>query len=752
MGVVQGSEWGSGDLSFLKNLFKYSNNEQKADFLDEILEPLFSGALDSDRRDNFDLFDTKVELPQGSVVKIPYLNGGLFERDSLDETVIKFPSEYFEFLFDLFDQYNFTIDENDPNDAVVGVDPEMLGRIFENLLEDNKDKGAYYTPKEIVYYMCRESLISYLQIGITNKEDLDSIELFVKTHDVAHLGGNESLLSKKIDQKLIDVKICDPAIGSGAFPMGLLKELCQCRLQLEKASSLSQLKKFIIQNNIYGVDIEKGAVDIARLRFWLSIVLDENSPESLPNLDYKIMQGNSLLESFMGIDLSKVINKSKKKNNQQTSLLFDSDASKDNINVYISKYFLESDHSKKIELKKEIDAAVKDHLKICVSGNEAIVKEIEKIKMPNEEFFLWHTYFNDIFNRPNNVSGFDIVIGNPPYGAKLNKEQKSVLKSLYRVAISKKDVQKGNLDTYALFIELALNLLKKQGIASMIVPLSFTSSDSSSALHNLLKEYCDSIYVSSYAVRPQPVFENAFVNTSIFKILKTNTKCKRIFSTKLYRKGKDFNLSTLLENLEYIDVTKYLMFGRIPKISNQIEIDILNKLSKFNDVKSLLKEKGSPIFYRFAGGRYFKVVTNYTNNVSSERIIYFENSKIANAVGCILSSSLAFWFYQIYSDNLNWKAYEIESMKIPNFDATVINTLNTLYEMYLKDIENKVNIRKTSEQSSYSVDSFKEYKIGRSKEIIDKIDDYLGKIFGFSSCEVNFIKNYEINFRLSENE
>ena len=350
------------------------------------------------------------------------------------------------------------------------------------------------------------------------------------------------------------------------------------------------------------------------------------------------------------------------------------------------------------------------------------------------------------------MSGFDIVIGNPPYGAKLNKEQKSVLKSLYRVAISKKDVQKGNLDTYALFIELALNLLKKQGIASMIVPLSFTSSDSSSALHNLLKEYCDSIYVSSYAVRPQPVFANAFVNTSIFKILKTNTKCKRIFSTKLYRKGKDFNLSTLLENLEYIDVTKYLMFGRIPKISNQIEIDILNKLSKFNDVKSLLKEKGSPIFYRFAGGRYFKVVTNYTNNVSSERIIYFENSKIANAVGCILSSSLAFWFYQIYSDNLNWKAYEIESMKIPNFDATVINTLNTLYEMYLKDIENKVNIRKTSEQSSYSVDSFKEYKIGRSKEIIDKIDDYLGKIFGFSSCEVNFIKNYEINFRLSENE
>ena len=93
---------------------------------------------------------------------IPYLNGGLFERDEDDEPESKFPADYFKRLFQFFSEYNFTIDENDPNDAEIGVDPEMLGKIFENLLEDNKDKGAFYTPKEIVRYMCQESLIAYL--------------------------------------------------------------------------------------------------------------------------------------------------------------------------------------------------------------------------------------------------------------------------------------------------------------------------------------------------------------------------------------------------------------------------------------------------------------------------------------------------------------------------------------------------------------------------------------------------------------
>ncbi|HRM91752.1 MAG TPA: hypothetical protein PLK68_14985, partial [Thomasclavelia ramosa] len=205
-------------------------------------------------------------------------------------------------LLEFFASYNFTIDENDPDDAEIGVDPEMLGRIFENLLEDNKDKGAFYTPKEIVQYMCRQSLIAYLQTDISDEDTKESINSFVKTYDVKSLGGENSKLAIMLDQKLKEVKICDPAIGSGAFPMGLLKELFLCRGAIEKFDDAASIKRHIMQQNIYGVDIEKGAVDIARLRFWLSLVVDEYSPQSLPNLDYKIMQGNSLLEQYNGVD------------------------------------------------------------------------------------------------------------------------------------------------------------------------------------------------------------------------------------------------------------------------------------------------------------------------------------------------------------------------------------------------------------------------------------------------------------------
>jgi type I restriction-modification system DNA methylase subunit len=285
---VKNGEWGSGDSEFLQTLYK--NCDDKDHFVDNVLEELFN-ELNTEHN---------VET---SHFKVPYLNGGLFEREATDETEFPLPAKYMQQMLDFFASYNFTIDENDPDDAEVGVDPEMLGRIFENLLEDNKDKGAFYTPKEIVTYMCRESLIAYLQTDIEDEETKEAIRQFVTTHEK-----NEKLPSDT-DQKLKDVKICDPAIGSGAFPMGLLKELFQCRTALEgiEQSKAAEIKKHIIQNNIYGVDIERGAVDIARLRFWLSLIVDEENPQALPNLDYKIVEGNSLITTFDGqyIDLEK---------------------------------------------------------------------------------------------------------------------------------------------------------------------------------------------------------------------------------------------------------------------------------------------------------------------------------------------------------------------------------------------------------------------------------------------------------------
>ncbi len=455
LGVEPGKDWGEGDMDFMMNLFEKSTESQKDNFLDEVLEPIFEQALNTDRSDKDDLFDTGVKaLPNKGVLKIPYLNGGLFEREASDEPDSVFPAEYFQSLLTFLYQYNFTIDENDPNDAQVGIDPEMLGRIFENLLEDNKDKGAFYTPKEIVQYMCRESLIAYLQTDKADDEK-QTIRDFVSSYDVAPLS---ETLRKDIDSKLRSVKICDPAIGSGAFPMGLLKEIFYCRGAIENFDESAEIKKDIIQNNIYGVDIEKGAVDIARLRFWLSIIVDEKAPHCLPNMDFKIMQGNSLIEDYRGIDLSGLANGSGRKKKKgddgtQLSLNFGTEDVLENIHIQMDAYYKLSDHKKKNETREVINELVKTYIKKYTLDNPEISAEIDALPIPNDQFFLWHTYFADVFQN----GGFDIVIGNPPYidSESMVKQGMGALREFLK---NKYATLSGNWDMYMAFMALGLSI------------------------------------------------------------------------------------------------------------------------------------------------------------------------------------------------------------------------------------------------------------------------------------------------------
>ena len=306
--------WEGGDRNYLANLVsRYNGNDR---LLSDVLEPLFFNTL-NEKREN-DIADNIL----GDNIKIPYLNGGLFEKDNIDRLDIDFPYSYFKELMEFFSMYNLTIDENDPDDSEVGIDPEMLGHIFENLLEDNKDKGAFYTPKEIVQYMSKESVVQYLKSN-TPDELHTAIDSLIKQRVV------EPILQKKenarkINNALTTVKVCDPAIGSGAFPMGVLNVLFDCRhllygfIGVNEVFSYAKVKRDIIQNNIYGVDIEQGAIDIARLRFWLALVVDENEPQPLPNLDYKIMCGDSLLHRFtLDAPFKSVLRDYNKKNKKQ---------------------------------------------------------------------------------------------------------------------------------------------------------------------------------------------------------------------------------------------------------------------------------------------------------------------------------------------------------------------------------------------------------------------------------------------------
>lgn len=511
LGVPAGKDWGDGDRSFMLHLFENASEEQKDNFLDEVLEGVFADGLDCDRSDRNDLYDTKVEGFRNC--RIPYLNGGLFERDPLDEKTVKFPAEYFDSLLTMLSRYNFTIDENDPDDAEVGIDPEMLGRIFENLLEDNKDKGAFYTPKEIVQYMCRESLIAYLQTGQT-EEDRERIRRFVTTHDGEQLDGLKGVL----DRKLRDVKICDPAIGSGAFPMGLLRELFLCRAAIEPdvAENAADIKRHIIQNNIYGVDIERGAVDIARLRFWLSLIVDEKSPEALPNLDFKIMQGNSLLEQYKGVDLSAVTGR--KEETEKTVTFFGNlvDDSRRQLCEKLDEYYACPEHTQKVELRKQIAEIVKQEL-----VEQGITVDFGDIDLAaNSQFFLWHTWFHDVFSRPSK-EGFDIVIGNPPYGASLTNTEKKIYRLLYPETQFK-------IDTYSLFLLLSIRLLKENGYSYMIIP--------NTLLDNYFEEEVRKVLLRNkiYEINDlsDKVFDTAVVHSMIFAFCRRPSEnCKIRVST-----------------------------------------------------------------------------------------------------------------------------------------------------------------------------------------------------------------------------
>lgn len=520
---LQSKGWLAGNLHYMHDLFYDASDEVKGNFLDKVLEPMFFGLLNTKLEDR-----SSAPLVNGVGVKyipnadkIPYLNGGLFQQEKIDEVDSCFPAGMFQSLFDFFDSYNFTIDENDPNDAEVGVDPEMLGKIFENLLEDNKDKGAFYTPKEIVRYMCQESLTAYLQTGIEDAEVKEHIANFVKTNDVEELGGASSELAMSIDRKLIDVKICDPAIGSGAFPMGLLRELYACRKSIEifEEDNAADIKRHIIQNNIYGVDIEKGAVDIARLRFWLALIIDEKEPMPLPNLDFKIMQGNSLLESYKGVDLDVTSKKLKtgkdtKKTRGVLSLGFEETDVQKTIQDLVKSYFSITDHTLRAQRRQQIDKYVKDYIKICAEGNHEVQDAVDELEIPNDQFFLWHTYFADVFEQ----GGFDIVIGNPPYGVSIKDD--------YRKAVVASWGNVPDYEIYYYFIVLAAPLLKEKGIMSYIIPNTFLFNTFAKHFREMLVEKWNVLEILDCT--KFPIFESAVVRNAINLFQKDSEGSKQV--------------------------------------------------------------------------------------------------------------------------------------------------------------------------------------------------------------------------------
>jgi hypothetical protein len=540
---LQKKGWLCGDTNFMLNTFSQSN--RRSDYLESVLEPLFFGILNTEPAKREQIF-SRNGWQQNLVEKwasIPYLNGGLFERDDVDNLRIVLPESIFSNLFSFLASYNFTVDENDPDDAEIGVDPEMLGKIFESLLEDNKAKGAFYTPKEIVRYMCKESLIAHLASKLPDVTD-GVVRAFVESHEMQ---SELEPYRDTLETALREVKICDPAIGSGAFPMGLLNELWRCREALGTQMSRLQLKKEIIENNIYGVDIERGAIDIARLRFWLSIVVDSENAEPLPNFDYKFMQGNSLIESYGGFDLSRIAGKTVGRPSTSTQYVIglDSDLSQKNLQRLLREYFSVTDHQKKATMRSAINAEVKTLIRESVGGTPTFLAKLEQLDpSANQDFFLWHTWFKDIFDK----GGFDIVIGNPPY---FQVKKGMVDKNKYPYSEGK---DKGKQNVYKLFVEHSYNILSTNGICTLITQSSLMCDSSSQFTRELLlKKTTISQIIEFPKVAPHPggqLFKGALVATCIVLYRKTIPTKEHVFCLSAH------NDLTTLENFDFAQLSQ----------------------------------------------------------------------------------------------------------------------------------------------------------------------------------------------------
>ncbi len=498
-----------------------------SDYYEKKLKPLF-----------FNTLNTPVEAREKEWdLKTPYLNGGLFEphqNDWADKT-IGFPEDWFVTLYQHLNQFNFTTDESSTDYEQVAVDPEMLGRVFENLLativpetseiSERSEKGAFYTPREIVDFMCKASLKEYLKRKAESEKDFDGIEMLIDMSDSDFMlrkstgssdiwGARSKAVNSRMIEALNEMRILDPACGSGAFPIGMLQLLLKTYdrlnafydaslktmrpIKLAERNNLYDTKLFIISNCLYGVDIEPMAVEIARLRAWLSLIIDDkNDVDPLPNLDFHFVCANTLLPLHSSLTTSVFSS-------------FDPDDYIREFKSLIAEYFDTHILQKKQELRQRFKDLYSKYDESESFGDFSvqIPKRIQQLKSWNPFDSSHPAHFFDPMTMFN-VSAFDLVIGNPPY---INfNDIKEDSHKLYEPLRYK--TYKATGDMYCLFIEKGIQLLKPFGVLSFITSNKWLRSAYGEPLRDMLSKQTNPLLLIDFG--GLKVFDSATVDTDI---------------------------------------------------------------------------------------------------------------------------------------------------------------------------------------------------------------------------------------------
>lgn len=459
-----------GDENYLSALRRASRDAAGENFFNDRLKVLFFAGLNNAQSVNVS------DGVRPLIGKVPFLNGGLFEESAVDQACANavVPDGAFDAIFkELFDRFNFTVAESTPYDIVVAVDPEMLGKVFEELVTGRHETGSYYTPRPVVSFMCREALKGYLETKIQGML-AQSIRDFVDDHEVAGLDVTQA---GQVAEALDEVTVCDPACGSGAYLVGMLHELIELKQALyserlgRDPSKLYEMKLHIIERNLYGADIDAFAINIAMLRLWLSLIIDFEgaAPPPLPNLDFKVVCGDSLTAP----------------NPQHAPDLFRNRVHEaaGRLAELKGRYLRESGPDKP-HLRAQIQHA-EDELESALAGSPAPADSVD-----------WRVDFAEVFERS---GGFDIVTANPPYGLEF---------------IGRFSDGPGAVNSYASFLLLALDIGPKANVA-FILPTSWESGEK---FQPFRRELFKRATIEKLVNLPYDIFAAAYVDTCVLTL------------------------------------------------------------------------------------------------------------------------------------------------------------------------------------------------------------------------------------------
>lgn len=614
-----------------------------------VLEPLF-----------FELLNTNGNRRKGKYAEeeiyqqIPYLNGGLFSPHNDDNYkydrvnqcgtfgIVTIPDEWFRHFYGVLSQYNFTVDENTSYDIELSIDPEMLGRIFENLLAEinpetgenaKKSTGSFYTPRDIVDYMVDNSILEYLKTktGIDDSRLKALISYAKEDDELAEFNNAEK---RAIINALYTVTVLDPACGSGAFPIGMLQKIVYILQQVDpeanlwfdkatenvsilikkefekkfNAGSLDYIRKLsVIQNSIFGVDIQPIAVEIARLRCFLSLVIEEKVYDDepnrginpLPNLDFKFVIANSL------VHLPKESDKVKKISDNQMSI-FEKQEHIDQLKAVREEYFTANDSETKAELKLAFSEIQKLMFQTA----------LDNAKMASASYralFQWKPFSNEVtpWFDPEWMfgvrDGFDIVIGNPPYGIKYSSKEKEYLIQKYPFV--------PDYESADFFIDCGHDLINYSGILTYIVPNMFLSNQFAKKFRkHLLKDF-GIMHVDNLS--NWSVFESANVRNAIV-FLKKYPMGSSIFSSLEYlnrtitlTKSIEIIIDSLEENID--NWLNYLL------IDNNKQSIITKIKFKSKELKSLCNISQGLIPYDKYRGHTEEIIKNKIWNATYKK-------------------------------------------------------------------------------------------------------------------------------------